>query len=110
MKQSRAVAKYLRVAPRKVRPVVRHIVKKSYAEAERFLRFSNNKGSRLVLKALESAAANAEVKYDLDRQNLVVVGATVDDGPRMKRSRSCSRGRRAPVLKRMSHVNVVVGE
>ncbi|MCH3917816.1 MAG: 50S ribosomal protein L22 [Spirochaetia bacterium] len=107
----RAVAKYLLISPSKVRPVANLVRGKSYKEAEGILRAMPQKGARLLLKVLNSAGANAmDVNSKLGEEDLYVSTVFIDDGPRMKRVWPRSHGRRDILLKRMSHITVVVDE
>ena len=102
-----AIAKYLMVSPSKVR-LVRG---KKYPEAVAILEAMPQKGARLILKVLKSAGANAlYVNRRLDEDSLYVAAITIDDGPRLKRVWARSHGKRDILLKRMSHITVVVDE
>jgi len=106
-----ATAKYLMVSPSKVRPVANLVRNKSYAEAVAILEAMPQKGSFLILKVLQSACANAlDQNKKLDEENLVVKELQVNEGPRLKRVWPRSHGRRDILLKRMSHITVVVDE
>ena len=106
-----ATAKYLMVSPSKVRPVANLVRNKSCAEAFAILEAMPQKGSGLILKVLQSACANAldQIKK-LDEENLVIKELQVNEGPRLKRVWPRSHGRRDILLKRMSHITVVVDE
>ncbi|MFA6689841.1 MAG: 50S ribosomal protein L22 [Sphaerochaetaceae bacterium] len=107
----RAVAKYLMVSPTKVRPVANLVRRKPYVEAVAILEAMPQKGARLILKALQSAGANAmSQNKKLDEEQLVVSELLIDEGPRLKRVWPRSHGRRDILLKRMSHITVVVDE
>ncbi|MDK2785063.1 MAG: large subunit ribosomal protein [Bacillota bacterium] len=108
--EAKAVARYVRISPRKVRIVLDLIRGKSVTEALGILRFTPKRGSRLVEKVLRSALANAENNLDLDPENLYVVRAYADEGPRLKRYHPRRMGQAFPILKRTSHITVVVGE
>lgn len=106
-----ATAKYLMVSPSKVRPVANLVRNKSYAEAVAILEAMPQKGSYLILKVLQSACANAlDQNKKLDEESLVVKELQVNEGPRLKRVWPRSHGRRDILLKRMSHITVVVDE
>lgn len=106
-----ATAKYLMVSPSKVRPVANLVRNKSYVEAVAILEAMPQKGSGLILKVLQSACANAlDQNKKLDEENLVVKELQVNEGPRLKRVWPRSHGRRDILLKRMSHITVVVDE
>lgn len=108
--EAKAVARHVRIAPRKVRAVVDQIRGKDVAEAFAILRFIPRRGSRIVEKVLRSAVANATHNYDLDETRLYVSSTYVDHGPTMKRWMARARGMASPILKHTSHVTVVVRE
>jgi len=106
-----ATAKYLMVSPSKVRPVANLVRNKSCAEAIAILEAMPQKGSGLILKVLQSACANAlDQNKKLDEENLVIKELQVNEGPRLKRVWPRSHGRRDILLKRMSHITVIVDE
>jgi ribosomal protein L22 len=106
----RATARYVRLAPRKARLVVDHIRGESVDEARVFLQFTPRHAGRDVAKVLESAVANAEHNHELDGGDLHVVKAYVDEGPTLKRWRPRAKGRATQILKRTSHITVVVSD
>ena len=106
--EAKAVAKYIRISPRKARQVVDLIRGKSVAEAYAILKFTPNKGAELVEKVLKSAVANAENNFDLDVEDLYVSEAYVNEGPTLKRFRPRAKGSASPTNKRTSHITVVV--
>ena len=106
----RAVARHIRISPQKVRLVLETIRGKPVAEALAILRFMPQKATGPVAKALQSASANAENNFNLDPDELVVVRASADEGRTLKRYRPRARGRANQILKRSSHVTVVVSE
>ena len=110
MAEARAVAKYIRIAPRKVKVVVDLIKGKGLDEAIAILRLTPKRASRVVEKVILSAAANAQHNLDMNRGDLVVAEAFVGEGPTMKRWHPRQRGRAFPILKRTSHVTVVLRE
>ncbi|HEV8053918.1 MAG: 50S ribosomal protein L22 [Chloroflexi bacterium] len=103
-----ATAKYIRRSTRKTRLVTQAIVGKPVAEAAALLRFMPQGAAKDVAKVLKSASANAENNHDLSLEDLVVVQATADEGPTMKRFRERAQGRAFPIHKPMTHVTVVV--
>ena len=107
---SKAVAKYVRIAPRKVRVVMDLIRGKNVAEAFAILKFTPKAGADVVEKVLKSAVANAENNFDMDVDKLYVKTAFVDQGPTLKRIHPRSRGQAFKILKRTSHVTVIVDE
>ncbi|MCM3086904.1 large subunit ribosomal protein L22 [Bhargavaea ginsengi] len=110
MQQAKAVARTIRIAPRKVRLVVDLIRGKQVGEAVAILRHTPKAASPVVEKVLKSAIANAEHNYDLDVNNLVVSEVFVDEGPTLKRFRPRAQGRATSILKRTSHITLVVSE
>ena len=106
----KATAKYVRISPRKVRLVINAIRGKPVDEALATLQFLPNAAARAVAKVVKSAAANAENNYNLEPDRLYVAKAYADEGPTLKRYRPRSRGRVSPILKRSSHITVIVGE
>ena len=109
-KQAKSVAKYIRIAPRKVRVVMDLIRGKNVGEAFAILKYTPKVGSEVIEKVLKSAVANAEHNYDMNADKLYVSEAFVDQGPTMKRIHPRSRGQAFKILKRSSHVTVVVKE
>lgn len=110
MQQTKAVTKYIRVPPRKARLAADLIRGKSIEAALNELTYCEMKAGIYLKKTIQSAVANAEMQLDLKRENLRLVEVKVDEGPRLKRAKSKSRGGKVPVLKRTSHFTVVVGE
>lgn len=108
--EAKAVSRYVRIAPNKVRQVVNMIRGKQVDEAISILKFTPKKASGVVEKVLNSAIANAEHNYDMDRDNLYISEAFVDQGPTMKRFKARAMGRADMIRKRTSHVTVVVSE
>lgn len=107
---AKAIAKTVRIAPRKVRLVVDLIRGKKIGEAMAILKYTPKSASPVVEKVLKSAIANAEHNYDLDLENLYVSEAYVNEGPTMKRFRPRAKGSASPINKRTSHITVVVSE
>ncbi len=103
-----ATAKYLRHSTRKTRLVTRAIVGLPVSEATAALKFMPQEAARDVAKVLNSAAANAENNHDLALDDLVVVEATANEGPTLKRFRPRAQGRAFAIHKPMTHVTVVV--
>lgn len=104
----RAVAKYVRVQPRKVRQVAREVRGKSAEQMLNVLRFHPSKSAFALRKVLASAIANAEENHNLDRGNLRVSAIMVDEGPTQKRIQARAMGRANRIFKRTSHITVVV--
>ena len=110
MTQAKAIARTVRIAPRKVRLVVDLIRGKQIGEAVAILRHTPKAASPVVEKVLKSAVANAEHNYDLDINSLVVSEVFVDEGPTLKRFRPRAQGRASAINKRTSHITLVVSE
>lgn len=108
--QAKAVAKSVRIAPRKVRLVVDLIRGKEVGEAIAILKHTQRGASPVVEKVLNSAVANAEHNYEMDADNLVVSEAFVNEGATLKRFRPRAQGRASRINKRTSHITVVVNE
>ncbi|MGF3066857.1 50S ribosomal protein L22 [Facklamia sp. P12945] len=107
---AKAMAKTVRIAPRKARLVMDLIRGKQVGEAMAILKFTPKAGSPIIEKVLMSAIANAEHNYDLDLETLYVSEAYVNEGPTMKRFRPRAKGSASPILKRTSHITIVVSE
>ncbi|HHW10553.1 MAG TPA: 50S ribosomal protein L22 [Firmicutes bacterium] len=108
--EARAMARYVRISPRKARVVVDLIRGKSYPEALTILRFTPRKAAGIVEKVVRSAAANAENNYSLNPQEMLVAEVYVDQGPTMKRIMPRARGMADRIRKRTSHITVVLRE
>jgi large subunit ribosomal protein L22 len=108
--QTRARAKYIRIAPRKVRLVVDLIRGKRVNEALAILKFTPKAASPVVEKVLKSAIANAENNHNMDVNRLFVKEIFVDPGPTLKRFHPRAQGRAYSIMKRTSHITVVVAE
>ena len=108
--EAKAIAKTVRIAPRKARLVIDLIRGKSVEEADRILSNINSEAARLTKKVLTSAVANALNNLGLDKENLFVKEAYVNEGQTMKRMKFGSRGHVDPIKKRTSHITIVVSE
>jgi len=109
--QALAKARYVRTSPRKARLVIDTIRGKDVGEALAILQFTPNFAARLIEKVVKSAIANAENNLRMDGENLKVAVATVDGGPNsMKRLRYAPQGRGYRIVKRMSHITIIVEE
>jgi len=111
--EAKAQARFVRVTPQKARRVVDLIRGKQAQEAVATLSFAPQAAGEVVRKVVESAIANARVKADragevFDAASLMVAEAYVDEGPTLKRFRPRAQGRAARILKRTSHITVVV--
>ncbi len=112
--QAKAQARFVRVTPQKARRVVNEIRNKAALEAADILRFAPQAVATDVRKVLLSAVANAKVKAEqagetFNEADLLVIETFVDEGPTMKRFRPRAQGRAGRILKRTSHITVVVG-
>ena len=105
-----AIAKGVRIAPRKARLVIDLIRGKSVEEADKILKNINKEAARLSRKVLISATANATNNLGLDKTKLYVKEAIVNEGQTMKRMKFGSRGHVDPIKKRTSHIKIVVSE
>ncbi len=103
-----AVARYVRITPQKARRVVDLVRGLDVDEALALLKFAPQAAAENVYKLVDSAAANAETTEGLDRSTLVISKAQVDEGPTMKRWRPRAKGAANRILKRSSHITVVV--
>ena len=108
--EARAIARRVRIAPRKARLVVDLIRGKDVNEAFAILRNTNKRASRVIEKLLKSAVANAEHNYNMDTEKLYIKETYVDEGPTLKRYRPRAKGRADQILKRSSHITIVVAE
>ena len=106
----RAVAKDTGVAPRKARLLVDMVRGKKVDEALIMLRFTPSPTARIVAKVIKSAAANAESVFQMASSDLKIVSIVADEARTLKRFRPRSRGRASPILKRSSHITVIVSE
>lgn len=108
--EAKAIAKQVRIAPRKVRLVVDLIRGKQVGEAIAILRHTPKAASPVVEKLLNSAIANAEHNYEMEPNNLYISQVFVDEGATLKRFRPRAMGRASRINKRTSHITVVVSE
>lgn len=105
---SRAIAKYIRMSPRKLRRVLNEIRGKDTNSAQTILKFMPYAGARVVEKVLKSAVSNAKENEKLNPDELRITKAFVDQSTTLRRWRPMSRGRGYPILKRTSHVTLEV--
>lgn len=108
--KARATANHIRQSPYKVRRVLDLVRGLPVDEARVVLDFTNRKAAGAIKKVLDSAIANAEHNFALDAEELVVSEAYANEGPTLKRWRPRARGRATRVLKRTSHITIVVAE
>ncbi len=109
VEEAMAKSSFTRISPTKVRQVVDLVRGHHVEDARRILKFTQRGACAPVAKVLDSAIANAEHNRGLDRDELVVVRAWVDEGPTLRRFRPRALGRATRVRKRTCHVSVVVG-
>ncbi|MDL1966373.1 MAG: 50S ribosomal protein L22 [Candidatus Omnitrophota bacterium] len=108
--ETRAVAKYVRISPHKVRLVTNILVGKKVAEALGILKFTPKRAAKVIEKTIKSAVANAEQHPDVDVDNLYVKQIYADPGPILKRIRPRAVGRAYRIRKRTSHIVVILDE
>ena len=108
--EAKAVAKFVRMSSSKLKPVADLVRGKDLAEALTILKFTPGKGSELIEKVVQSAAANAENNHEMNTDALYVAEINANQGPTMKRWRPGAQGRAGMILKRTSHINVVLKE
>ena len=106
----RAIAKDTGVSPRKVRPLVDMVRGKKVDEALAILRFTPTPTAQVVAKVVKSAVANAENNFQVSPSDLRIVKVFADEARTLKRYRPRARGRSSPILKRSSHITVIVAE
>ena len=106
----RSVTKDTGISPRKVRPLVNMIRGRMVDEALTMLKFTPTPTARIVAKVVKSAAANAENNYQMSPSDLKIVSIFADKARTLKRFRARARGRASPILKRSSHITVIVAE
>ncbi len=104
----RAKASYIRMSPRKVKLIVDLVRGMAAGQALTMLSFSTKAAARPVAKVIRSAMANAEENYGLSPDELYVARIYADEGPTLKRGRPGPRGRFKPILKRSTHITVVL--
>ena len=106
----KAKARYLRMSPRKVRLVIDMIRGKKVSEASDILNFSNKWAKRPIIKLLNSAIANAEHNFDLQKDNLYIKVIKADGGPMLKRWMPRAFGRAGAIRKRTCHIEIILDE
>jgi len=106
----RAISKDTGVSPRKVRPLVNMVRGKKVDEALTILRFASTPTALVVAKVVKSAAANAENNFQMTPADLKIISISADEARTLKRYRPRPRGRASSILKRSSHITVIVSE
>jgi large subunit ribosomal protein L22 len=109
-KDAKAIAKYIRMSPNKVRRVLNQIRGKSYKEALMLLEFMPYSACKPILQVLQSAASNAQNNKGLMKNELIVSKAYADQGPILKRFRPRSQGRGFKIKKPMCHITIFVSQ
>ncbi len=108
--ETKAVAKYIRISPQKARLIADVVRGMDVDSALITLKFMPKKGARILRKVIESAVANAIQTETIDADTLYVKSILIDGGPMLKRMRPRAMGRATRILKRTSHITVVVDE
>ena len=108
--ETRAVAKFVRISPRKIRLVMDQVRGKQVGEALNMLSFAPQRGARILKKLVNSAIANAEQNTDVDVDSLYIMRVYADEGPTLKRWRPRAQGRATSIRKGTSHLTVVLNE
>lgn len=106
----KATMRFVRISPTKARDLARKIQGMPVADALNAMQFTRRKAATLILKTLKSAVANAENNANLSAENLRVKEAVVENGPTMKRFRPRARGGASRILKRSSHIRIVLAD
>jgi len=106
----KAIAKDVRMSPRKVKLVADAVRGKKVEEALKMLKFTTTPAAQIVAKVIKSASANAENNYHLEPSELVITDIMTNGGHVFKRFRPQARGRVSPILKRTTHIKVFVSE
>jgi large subunit ribosomal protein L22 len=108
--ENRAIAKFVRVSPQKTRVMAKNIKGKPVEDAFNILKFTPTKTAAILYKVLRSAVANAEQLPGVDVDSLYVKSVVVNEGPTWKRIMPRAMGRANRILKRTSHITVIVDE
>ncbi|MBT8207918.1 MAG: 50S ribosomal protein L22 [Acidimicrobiia bacterium] len=108
--KAKASARHVRQSPYKVRRVLDLVRGMPVDDALATLSFTNRRAAPTISKVIESAMANAEHNFAMDREDLVVAEAYADEGPTLKRFRPRARGRATKIRKRTSHITIVVSD
>ncbi|MCC8194466.1 MAG: 50S ribosomal protein L22 [Deltaproteobacteria bacterium] len=108
--EAKAVAKFIRVSPRKTRIVAKNVVGRPVEDALNVLRFTPQKGAQVIREVMKSALANAEHNTNMNVDALVVKEILVNEGPTWKRFMPRAQGRATSIRKRTSHVTVILAE
>ncbi len=106
----RAVSKYVRISPRKVHKIIGAVKGKPVESGIQILKFMPQKAASMLEKIVRSAVANADNNADIDIDLLVIRNIIADQGPSLKRWKARARGRGTRILKRTSHITVILAE
>lgn len=106
----KAVSKYVRISPRKVHIMIDAVKGKPVETALEILKFMPQKAAYIVEKIIRSAVSNADQHPDIDVDSLVISNIIADQGPTLKRFKARARGRGTRILKRTSHITVILAE
>ena len=105
-----ATSKYIRISPSKVDIIIKKIRGKTYKQALQILKFLPQKSGAMVWQTLYSAVSNATNNFDLEKENLIIKEAYVNQGPMLKRMRPRAQGRAYAIQKKMCHITIRVVE
>ena len=108
--KAKASARHVRQSPYKVRRVLYLVRGMPVDDALSTLSFTNRRAAEAISKVIQSAMANAEHNFAMDREDLIVAEAFADEGPTLKRFRPRARGRATKIRKRTSHITIVVSD
>ena len=106
----KAIAKYVRISPTKVRKAAKVVKGKRVEDALSVLGFMPQRSAKILGKVIRSAVANAVQRPDIEVDNLSITNVVVDQGPSLKRFRPRAMGRATRILKRTSHITVILAE
>ena len=105
-----ATSKYIRISPTKINVIISKIRGKSYKEALQILKYLPQKAGAIVWQTLYSAVSNATNNFNLQKENLIITEAFVNQGPILKRMRPRAQGRAFAIQKKMCHITIRVKE
>lgn len=108
--EAKAIAKFIRVSPRKTRIVAKNVVGRPVEDALNILKFTPQKGAQVIRAVMRSALANAEHNTGMNVDALIVKEILVNEGPTWKRFMPRAQGRATSIMKRTSHVTVILAE
>ncbi len=108
--KAKAIAKHVRISPTKVRKVAKAVKGKPVADALNLLDFMPQRSAKILTKVVRSAVANADQEPDVDVDSLSISNISVNEGPTLKRFKPRAMGRASRILKRTSHITVVLAE